>query len=357
MDLKISNCWINFGNILVAVLGRTMAPEGNQKWDHFWNPVLPHLRGPTLPQIGIIRGVCKSYWNWNYTLQKKGSDNSLREPPPLGRKAKAKERKGKAKERLCWIAFGSILGQFCPILAQFVPSWGYLGSFLGPTWGYLGLLGAILSHLGAFLGPRGFQNTRSKNRCSPGSPISGILGASLGPKTGPFFVIFGVMFWTSFRTCFGTLFDQCQGHFLGPGARRARRNQEEPGGARRSQEEPGGARRSQEGPGGARGQKDPERARKSQEEPGRPGGARGQKEQRGAGHCWGPFCGKNRLQKGIKHGTTFGTTSPRISGVRGLRFQELYKRCGKALQEKKKGRDSKKWSQPTKRLETKAFEA
>ena len=46
---------------------------------------------------------------------------------------------------------------------------------------------------------------------------------------------------------------------LRPHTRKARRSQEEPGGARRSQGEPGGARGSQEEPGGAR---------RSQEEPG-----------------------------------------------------------------------------------------
>ena len=45
------------------------------------------------------------------------------------------------------------------------------------------------------------------------------------------------------------------------GARRARRSQEEQGGARRSEGEPGGARKSQKRPGGAR-------TRRGQEEPG-----------------------------------------------------------------------------------------
>ena len=71
------NFWTSFGLILGSILGPKTAPEGDQKWDHFWNLPLPHLRGPALPQIRIIRGVCKSYWNWNYTLQKKGSDHDI----------------------------------------------------------------------------------------------------------------------------------------------------------------------------------------------------------------------------------------------------------------------------------------
>ena len=49
------------------------------------------------------------------------------------------------------------------------------------------------------------------------------------------------------------------------------------------------------------------------------------------GALLGPILGQNRFQKGTKNGTSFGTTSHRISGVRILRFQELYERCGKAI--------------------------
>ena len=44
-----------------------------------------------------------------------------------------------------------------------------------------------------------------------------------------------------------------------------------------------------------------------------------------------PILELNRLQKGTKNGTTFGTTSLRVSGVRGLRFQEFYERCAKSI--------------------------
>ena len=37
-------------------------------------PPAPHLRGLALAFSGIIREVWKGYWNWNYTLQKKGRD-------------------------------------------------------------------------------------------------------------------------------------------------------------------------------------------------------------------------------------------------------------------------------------------
>ena len=96
--------WTSFGPILKSILGPKTAPEGDQKWDHFWNLPAPHLRGPTLGQIRIIRGVCKSYWNWNYTLQKKGSD-SLRKPPhSVG---KQRQRKGKERQRKGFV--GSLL--------------------------------------------------------------------------------------------------------------------------------------------------------------------------------------------------------------------------------------------------------
>lgn len=47
----------------------------------FWNHVPPHLRGPGVAFPGILREVWKGYWNWNYTLQKKGRDEP--ECPPV----------------------------------------------------------------------------------------------------------------------------------------------------------------------------------------------------------------------------------------------------------------------------------
>ena len=35
------------------------------------------LRGPGVAFPGILREVWKGYWNWNYTLQKKGRDLEL----------------------------------------------------------------------------------------------------------------------------------------------------------------------------------------------------------------------------------------------------------------------------------------
>ena len=52
--------------------------------------------------------------------------------------------------------FGAILEPSGTILAQLVPFWGYLGTLFRPFWVHFGLLGAILSHLRAFLGPRVF---------------------------------------------------------------------------------------------------------------------------------------------------------------------------------------------------------
>ena len=75
MDPKFSNFWNNFGAILGSILESKIAPKGDQKWDHFWNPLPPHLRGPGIAKPGIKRECCKSYWSWNYILQKKGRDN------------------------------------------------------------------------------------------------------------------------------------------------------------------------------------------------------------------------------------------------------------------------------------------
>ena len=77
---KNTTFWTSFWPIFWSILGPETAPEGDQKWDHFWNFPLPPLRGLALPQIRIIREVCKGYWNWNYTLQKKGRDRIPPEP-------------------------------------------------------------------------------------------------------------------------------------------------------------------------------------------------------------------------------------------------------------------------------------
>ena len=74
MEPIFATFWTNFGALLEPILELKSAPEGDQKWDHFWDPLAPHLRGPRVAFPGILRGVWKGYWNWNYTLQKKGRD-------------------------------------------------------------------------------------------------------------------------------------------------------------------------------------------------------------------------------------------------------------------------------------------
>ena len=77
MDPKISNFGTIFGTIWGAILEPRVAPEGDQTCDHFWNRLAPHLRGLALAFSGIIREVWKSYWNWNYIVQKKGRDHDI----------------------------------------------------------------------------------------------------------------------------------------------------------------------------------------------------------------------------------------------------------------------------------------
>ena len=62
IDPKSSNFWNNFGTILRSILGPKTAPKGDQKWDHFWNPLPPHLKGPNDAKPAITRECCKSYW-------------------------------------------------------------------------------------------------------------------------------------------------------------------------------------------------------------------------------------------------------------------------------------------------------
>ena len=77
--------------------------------------------------------------------------DSFGEPPH----SKGKERKVKAILKLCSVSFGRILGPFCPILAQFVPYWGYRANLglslaprghLEPSWGLRGAK-SFLEHL------------------------------------------------------------------------------------------------------------------------------------------------------------------------------------------------------------------
>jgi len=74
MEPILATFWISFGLILGTILEPKTAPEGNRKWSHFWNRPAPQLRGLALAFSGIIREVWKDYWNWNYSLQKKGRD-------------------------------------------------------------------------------------------------------------------------------------------------------------------------------------------------------------------------------------------------------------------------------------------
>jgi hypothetical protein len=72
--------WITVWTLLGSILERKLDPEGDDKWDQFWNHVPPALRGPGFAFSGIIREVCKAYWHWNYTLRKKGGIPAM----PLG---------------------------------------------------------------------------------------------------------------------------------------------------------------------------------------------------------------------------------------------------------------------------------
>jgi hypothetical protein len=74
MEQVLITFWTNFEQLLESILELKSAPEGDQKWDHLWNPPPPALRGPGVAFPGILREVWKGYWNWNYTLQKKGMD-------------------------------------------------------------------------------------------------------------------------------------------------------------------------------------------------------------------------------------------------------------------------------------------
>ena len=70
----LATFWTSFWLILGSILKPKTGPESDQKWDHFWNRLAPALKGLALTFSGIIREVWKSYWSWNYTLQRKGKD-------------------------------------------------------------------------------------------------------------------------------------------------------------------------------------------------------------------------------------------------------------------------------------------
>ena len=74
MEPILATFWTHFGQLLELILVLKSAPEGDQRWDHFWEPLAQALRGLALTFSGIIREVWKGYWNWNYTLQRRGRD-------------------------------------------------------------------------------------------------------------------------------------------------------------------------------------------------------------------------------------------------------------------------------------------
>ena len=45
MGPEIINFWTNFGTILGTILAPELAPKGDQKRDHFWNPLPPRISG------------------------------------------------------------------------------------------------------------------------------------------------------------------------------------------------------------------------------------------------------------------------------------------------------------------------
>ena len=100
-------------------------------------------------------------------------------------------------------------------MAQLAPFWGYLGTLFGQFWVHFGLHGAILSHFGAFLGPRASKIAPAGFACAAGSGFWPILGSILGLKIGTFFDIFGVLFWTASWTTFGQVLGAILGSLLG----------------------------------------------------------------------------------------------------------------------------------------------
>ena len=51
MDPKINIFLSNFGFILGPNWGPKITPEGDQKWDHFWDPFPAALRGPKVRKL------------------------------------------------------------------------------------------------------------------------------------------------------------------------------------------------------------------------------------------------------------------------------------------------------------------
>ena len=74
MEPILATFWTTVGSLSGPILGPKSAPEGDQKWDYFWEPLAPALRGLALTFSGIMREGWKGYWNWNYILQRRGRD-------------------------------------------------------------------------------------------------------------------------------------------------------------------------------------------------------------------------------------------------------------------------------------------
>ncbi len=55
MAAMIIHFWTTFGQMLGLILEPKVVPEGGQKRDQFWNPLLPHFRGPNEAILGIKR--------------------------------------------------------------------------------------------------------------------------------------------------------------------------------------------------------------------------------------------------------------------------------------------------------------
>ena len=72
MEPVLATFWNNFEPLFGPILEPKSAPEGDQKWDHFWDPLPPALRGPGVAFPGILREVWKGYWNCNYTRKEEG---------------------------------------------------------------------------------------------------------------------------------------------------------------------------------------------------------------------------------------------------------------------------------------------
>ena len=123
----------------MSILGPETAPEGDQKWDHFWNHVPPPLRESGVAFPGIVWEVCKGYWNWNYILQKKGRDTillnfirrflfflGLREFRMLGQA----NINWEFLKNICYFFWGDYFGYF----GLFLGPLAFLGALVGAKW-------------------------------------------------------------------------------------------------------------------------------------------------------------------------------------------------------------------------------